>query len=135
MEKYSWNFNESAEVWYNDAYETVDECILAARNTAFEEGDEFYETVYIGENELFCPCVNADFVLEQIIEDAYEFCGEASEAWDAYDYKKHDELEELSNALTMVVDDWLKKYKREPYFWRVKNVKAYPLYERSGENG
>lgn len=127
MEKYSWNFDKDAERWYNDPHDTVEECLVAAREAESAE-EEPRICVYIGENVAFVPTVDSETVLEQIACEAFDFC-ELAEDWDIYDRKKQDELKELSEQLTSVVQDWLKKHGREPSFWRVENVKRYPLGE------
>ncbi|WP_313292601.1 hypothetical protein [Faecalispora jeddahensis] len=125
MEKYSWNFNKDAENWYNDPCNTIGECLVAAREAESAE-EEPRSCVYIGENVAFVPTVDAETVLEQIACEAYDFC-ELAEDWDIYDRKKQDELNDLSEQLTSVVQAWLKKYKREPSFWRVESVRRYIL--------
>lgn len=122
MEKYSWSFNENAEIWY-EAADTIAECISQA-SVSEERGDN--NVVYIGENVAYSVSVDAETVLEQVAEEAYDFC-ELAEDWDAYDRKKPNELEELSEQLTSVVKSWLKKYNRDPCFWRVKNIIRYNL--------
>lgn len=127
MEKFSWSFNDGDEIWCNSA-DTVDECKADAR-AAIESGEEDEsDTIYIGINESFTLCVDAESILEQIEEDASEFAGEIADDWDAFDYKTmKSELEELSERLTDVVNAWLKKNKREPNFYAVNNIKPYKI--------
>ena len=127
MEKYSWNFDEDAEFWYNDAQDTVEECIEDAKETIKENDEDWHDHVYVGNNIPFVPVVDAESVLEDIQERASEFVGEVADDWDAFNYKKHDELDELSNALSVVVRDWMKKYGYYPHFYAVENIKSYPL--------
>lgn len=124
MEKYSWNFYGDAEEWRNDPYNTITKCISVAREAEPAE-EEPRKYVYVGENVPFIPTVDAYTVLEQIGENAYEFC-ESAEDWYPQDAGQ-EELDELSGHLTEVVQTWLKKYHREPYFWQVQNIKRYPL--------
>ena len=127
MDKYSWSFNGDAELWYEGA-DTIEECTAQAK-VAIENGIEPpTDTVYIGKNTPFNPTVDAESVLETIEEQAYEFCDEAAEDWESFDPHKDSEIvSELSDALTSVVNTWLKKHDREPYFYKVDGVKAYPL--------
>lgn len=126
MEKYSWNFNKYEEHWGNDSNNTVEECIVEAKEVEKEYGKE-HDTVYIGENMPFIPSVDAESVLDDIMEQAGEFAGEVGEDWDAYDYHKQNELDELSESLTAVVNEWLKKHDRVPYFWAIERIKPYSM--------
>lgn len=129
--KYTWNFDEDAELWQNDDFSTVEECIEDANYYADEENLE-NGNVYVGEVIPFKLSVDAKSVLDKLQEDVFEFAGEASESWELYDYKKKNELEELSRALTDTVNAWLKKYKREPVFYSIQNIEAYPINKEQG---
>lgn len=123
MDKYSWSFNGDAEHWYEGA-DTIEDCIAQAKEQIAKDDD--IQFVYIGENIAFTPTVDAGLVLERIEEEAYEFC-ELAEDWEAVNYKEQEELFELSDQLTAIVQDWLKKNNREPYFYSVENIKEYSL--------
>lgn len=125
MNKYSWSFDGDAELWSNSA-DSVEDCIFQANTENGYDGYE-HETVYIGENAPFVPTVDAESVLDQMQEDAGEFAGEIGNEWYAYSYEKMDEIAELNDALTKVVHDWMRKYGYYPYFFRVDNIKPYPL--------
>ena len=130
MEKYSWDFNGEAEHWRNDPCDTVEECIAAARRAVEQKDyqtDEPPKTVFIGENVQFAPSVDPETVLEHVEEDASEFAGEVGDDWEAYDQKKKDELNELGDSLTHIVNEWLKKYGYEPDFYAIQNIKPYQL--------
>ena len=126
MNKYSYNFDENAEAWYNDSHDTIEECIDEARKY-----DDSYDTVYVGENIPFVPTVDAELLLDRISEEAYEFAGDFAENWYGYDYNKRGELDELSNELSKVVHAWMKKYGYYPEFWQVTNIEPYPLKEEA----
>lgn len=130
VEKYSWDFNGEAEHWGNDPYDTVEECIAAARQ-AVAVGDYRTDTppevVYIGENIPFAPRADPDIVLEDIQQQAADFAGDLGADWDVFDPKKQDELNELADSLSLVVNEWLKKYGHEPSFYAVQSVKPYQL--------
>ena len=124
MEKYSWSFRRDDEIWDNDTHDTIEGCIAAAKNVNHLEGGH-YAKVYIGQNEAFVPCVDASSVLESLEEDAYEFCGEIAEGWNACDLKAEKELEELNVALTTVVVAWFEKYGCTPGMYKVHGVEEY----------
>ena len=125
--KYTWNFDEDTEWWNNNEYDTIEECINAAREEIINDENDI---IYIGEIVPYEPEINADDVLEQLKDDAYNRCGETADTWLNYgedeDYAD-DEEEELSCALTQTLKDWLKKHNLEPDFCEIKNVREYSL--------
>ena len=124
MDKYYWSFDKHAEMWYESG-ESVEDCIKQAR----EMNDADYKVVYIGESVPFVPSehLNVDVLLDDLEEQAYEFAGEAAEDWRTYEYKKRAEMEELTTAVSKVVEDWLRKYGRYPTFCCIENVAEYSL--------
>jgi hypothetical protein len=83
----------------------------------------------------FAPYIDAESVLDGIQAQASDFCGEPGDEWYAYDHKKHDELDELSDELTAVVIAWFEKYGYSPLFWAVENIKEYPLSADAAQDG
>lgn len=130
VEKYSWDFDGEAENWGNEPYDTIEECIAAARQAV---ADQDYRTaappevVHIGENIPFVPRVDAESMLESIEQDAADFAGDLGGNWNAFDPKKREELTELEDSLSQVVNKWLNKYGYEPSFYAVQNIKQYQL--------
>ena len=118
--KYTWEYNDDEELWYNDLFDTVEECITNARDSYMVEPGEH---IAVGEVIPFEPYVYATTVLDQIETDAYEECGEAAEDWYTYNEKDDEKsLDELSNKLTEIVRQWLKDHGRYPYFYKIENV-------------
>lgn len=124
--RYTWSFNEDAEIWENDCYDTVEECVQAARKEN-EQEKLGYEVVYVGETEPFRIRCYAESILEQLEQDAYEQCGQVAEDWHTYNYEKDKDLLQLSDAITKVVADWLEKKDRMPEFYGIGNVEGYWL--------
>lgn len=129
-DKYNWSFDGEAEVWW-DCGASIEDCIDQAReeNTTDRGGE--YKTVFIGERVPFdiAENLNVEALLESLEEEAYEFCGDAASGWEPYDYKKPAEINELRQAVAMVVIGWLEKYGRSPRFCAIENVAEYDLYE------
>lgn len=120
--KYTWEYNDDTELWYNDLFDTVEDCIADARDNYMVE---IGETIAVGEVIPYEPYVMADNILDELEEDAYEECGEVAEDWEAYSWKDDKEsLDELSNKLTEIVKQWLKHNGTYPYFYKIKNVKT-----------
>lgn len=132
MKKYTWAYDEDAEVWSNGTYDSIEECIQAAAQEAdetdwAEEERERPAFVYVGECWAFTPSVDGEYVLDSIMEQAVEFAGEVGLDWDSYDHRKHDEIEELNEQLSNVVIAWQKKYGYEPCFYAVNDSTRYDL--------
>lgn len=125
--KYTWGFDEDAEWWDNGEYDTIAQCIEAAREEMIVGKDD---VVYIGEVVPYEPEIDADDVLERLKDNAYNQCGEVADTWLTYgkdeDYGDEEETE-LSNALTQVLRDWLKKHNLEPNFYEIHHIREYSL--------
>lgn len=130
--KYTWETSPDAEGWYNGLYDTVDECIEAARKELEGKG---IDVIYIGEAIIFEPYVDAKDIFDRLEEQAYNDCGEFAKGWRICNYSKNEDIQklnELSDKLTDIVNNWLKKYKKEPDFYNnlfypIVNIKEYGL--------
>lgn len=120
--EYTWNFNKDAELWNNEIFTTESECINDAKDYMTAES-----VVYVGEVVHFGISVDSEIMLDALEEEAFEFCGESSEGWNAYDHKKRDEINELNEQLSSIVSEWMKKYGYEPYFYAVENITQFSL--------
>lgn len=134
MNKYSWDFNEDAEIWRNDTFDTVEECLNDARRQDELYGDS-HIYIYIGENVAFAPCVDVETVLDICEENAADFCGQVGRDWDAYDHKRENELDELREAMDRVLHDWMKKHGYYPEIYSVEGMKRYDLGAQSTPKG
>lgn len=121
MEKYTWNFDKDAEMWRNDEFDTIEECVAEA-----EKENPEAEVVYIGEIVPFDFVVDSTDVLERLEEKASDF-SDIGHDWDAFSLKEKDELDELDEKLTIVVKEWMKKYGYTPTFYIVTNVSEHRL--------
>lgn len=123
--KYTWEYNDNTELWYNDLFNTVEDCIADARDNYMVE---MGETIAVGEVVPYEPYVWACDVLDDIEENAYEECGEVAEDWDTYRWKDDEEiLGELSEKLTEIVRQWLKDHGRYPNFYKIENVRTVEI--------
>lgn len=118
MKNYTWEYSQEEEIWRHDTFDTIEECVADAKeNYGLSNG-----SVFVGECVLFDTYVNAYDVLEQLKQDAFDFAGECAEGWDLF--VNMAEVDELSESLTEVVKNWLKKYNREPSFYSVGNIRV-----------
>lgn len=128
VKKYSWTFDMRDNVWTSATHDTIEECIEEAKKLAGMDIDN--QTIYVGENVLYEPYVDAIDVLELVESAASDQCGEVADDWYSYDgASMKAELAELSSKLTLVVRDWLKRNHREPFFYSIRNIKKISLLE------
>jgi hypothetical protein len=129
MDKYNWSFDGEAEIWYN-AGASIEDCIAQARYENDEEHGGEYKTVFVGERVPFniADNLNVEAMLESLQESAYEFCGDAADSWDTYNPRKPEEINELREAIALVVIVWLAKHGRSPRFCAIENVAEYDLF-------
>lgn len=125
MKKYSWDFDESAEIWDNDTFDTIEECVKDALEN--KEGDE--TSIFVGENKRFKPKVDSEIILDRMMDQAWEEVGEVAERWDSYDYSKSEEIEELDTRLTEVVMKWFEEFGYSPNMWSIENIIEVSLIE------
>lgn len=131
-DKYSWSFDEFAEIWWNGG-DSIEDCIAQAR----DQNDDGNKTVFIGENRPFVvkEHIRADILLETMEEAAFDFCGEIGGEWDAYDRRKRHELDELEAAITPIIENWMIKYNHMPHFSAVENITEYNLAHEEAPHG
>ncbi|MBC3889482.1 hypothetical protein GH810_14295 [Acetobacterium paludosum] len=137
IKKYTWDFNPDAEVWHNNTFDTVEECIEDAKAAVEDENSEFeekHDVIYIAETRQYIPTVDSGAIedmfatMADIASDEY---GELGSEWEPYDYRKTDEVEELRVSIDAVVMAWLKKHDRYPDFYGLDNIEEYPLEAQS----
>ena len=119
---YTWSWD--SEEWSNSEFDTIEECIEDAAHGMILEPNDY---IYVGTIEPFIPHIEAEDVLEDMMDVAYNKYDEASFTWEAYDYKEVEELDELTNNLNQVILDWLNKYNRMPHFGAVINIEKVQI--------
>lgn len=123
MKKYFWNFNEYEEVWGN-ACDTIDECISEAKREKVDRGiSEDY--VFIGEIEEYKPKVDIEYLIDNVMEQAYEECGECAKGW--LDGLRKEDTRKLDERLNEVFTNWLKETNNTPHFGNFIEVVKYNL--------
>ena len=127
--EYTWSFDEHAELWGNDTFDTIEDCV----EDAAEYNDEDCQFVFVGEVVPYKTSIDLESMFEKLEEQVYEEVGDAGYDWNAYDYKKQDELEELRKQLEPIIFEWQKKHGYYQEFYRIVNVKRYPLPKKGSE--
>ena len=114
--KYTWSDNQTDEIWYNDRFNTIEECV----KDAIEQGRNPGEEIAIGLCEDYVPHIDVDTLLDVANENAYEEVGEVAENWLEYTigngYKEADKLQEKINKVFI---EWLEETKQVPDFYKI----------------
>lgn len=113
-----WAFSLDGE-WYNSAtYNSFDEALKDGIEDAKAEG---CNKVYVGRVMEFIPCVNADSVIEELQQQAYDKAGEFSN-----DYLEGVSLKDrlkLEKMLTETFNQWAKETNNEPSFYTIEDTR------------
>lgn len=109
---YTWTFDK--ELWTNKMYDTIEECLKDAQQNTYGR------TIYIGEVMPHIFYIEADDILENLNKQAVYEVGDIVDGWPLC--KNAKELEELSDALTECVYDWLVKRNDLPKFYTIISV-------------
>lgn len=147
--KWYFSFVEDENWDCSEGYDSPEEALADAREAAPEEAAEMFDdpdeqqnflngSVYIGQGYKFVPEVYADFVIENIQNDAYDMCGEhcldyleAPPLKTEPDLRKqwNDRVNELGKRLTDVFTQWAKETKNEPWFTMIDDISIHPIKE------
>ena len=114
--EYSWTENQTDDIWYHGKFASVEECIKDAISCGKKPG----EKIFIGICEDYIPCLNADTLLDQVSEDAYEEVGEAAEGWPEFDRKGYKYIDKLQKKIDKAFNEWLVETKQVPCFYHIK---------------
>lgn len=120
--KYTWEYSDNEEIWRHDLFDTVEDCVLDAKeNYCVEAGTE----IVVGES---VPCeiyIDSTDVLETLENQIYDEYGEVAEGWNAFNYKEDKEkLESLSRKLSNVIRIWLQENNNLPTFYKIDNIEV-----------
>lgn len=112
IDKWAYSFNEEN---YEGSFDTKEEAIEEVK-AAYPEKT----FVHVGQLRAVRPLVDGSGICEQLIEQAYDECGEACENWLTCVDKK--EMDELTAQMTNVFYEWCKEYGHLPdNFFAIKN--------------
>lgn len=102
---------------YSGAYATREEALTAGKTHAVNLG---IDTFYIGViTEAFKPSIDADYVLETVVEDAIDRCGEYVQDY-LLDVSPED-VQELQIGLNEFLTNWIDKHNYYPDFYNVES--------------
>ena len=126
--KYTWERYRDANIWMNDKFDSVEECIEDARNNYEMDG----KTIYIGKCEsVSIGGIDFDSVLDSVEQDMYDQVGEASEGWNIGYIRGNPDraavLEKYNKKLLDLVMEYLEEIHEVPKFYKVGNIKEYTV--------
>lgn len=114
--EYSWTENKTDDIWHHGKFVSIEACIKDAINCGKKPG----EKIVIGLCEDYVPHLNADTLLDQVSEDAYEEVGEVAEGWPEFISRKgYKDVEKLQEKIDKVLNEWLEETKQVPGFYHI----------------
>ena len=118
---YTYSFD--GEYWEHEVFDSLKECLEAVKN------DEEYsktESYYIGEAIDYEISIDANEILCMIEEQTSSDVGDAADNWIADVEDIHmGYVKILSDDITKIVYNWLKKHHCLPDFKNIKNIKEF----------
>ena len=122
MSENKWCYSTDKEN-YTGIFDTKEEAIKEGKIDAIDRDKKhFYIAKAIKD---FTPCIDTDFIIELIQEDAYNNGGEWAE--DYLDDISKEQLAELDKKLNDVLSDWLNKHNLKPTWFTVEDVEEISL--------
>lgn len=115
-----WSLSEDGDgdgVWHSTAG-SREEAVAEIKNACEEEGHDFHG--YVGEvEEADVSTPDADRLLEQMGENAYEELGEAAEDWPR---ANREQVADLQRRIDHTLAEWLTTHNLWPRFFKVVRV-------------
>lgn len=126
FKKYTYELNSSKDIWTNETFDTIDECIEDAKNNYdLKIGDK----IYVGETESIDSCIDsidyADRIIGMIQEQVWDTVGEVSEDY-LNDITKEQE-KQLNDKLVEVINTWLKETNNEPKYYNIISIQEVEI--------
>jgi hypothetical protein len=118
-------FNE--EVWTSgENFDTKEEAIEAGREAIKDDKLEI-DFFWIGQIVDYIPTINEYRIIDDLVEDAAEQCGEVSDSF--LDGMTEEQIKQLGLLLNETLNKWLEETKNQPNFYRIVNVESIAVKE------
>lgn len=122
--KYTWSENLTDEIWENDRFLSIEECIDDAKNQGKPSGTK----IAIGICEDYIPHVDVDHMLDKLGEDAYDECGDVAEDFPLFEKcKGYVQADSLQKKIDKVLEDWLRETNQYPEFYHIIPLDMYEV--------
>lgn len=117
QKQYAWYRIGFYEEWSACRFDSIDECIQDAVDYGFKPGTR----INIGITHDYDPYIDAYDILEQVEDNAYEECGDASLYWLSNYWKGEGckKVEKLGKELNNVFKRWLRENNLWPTFYKI----------------
>lgn len=115
-----WAYSLDGEYYYSGSYDSFEKALTDGIKDAKAEG---YNKVYIGRVMEFVPRVDADNVIDNIAQDAYDKAGEFS--MDYLEGVSVSDRLKLETMLTETFNQWAKETNNEPRFYTVEETSEH----------
>ena len=126
---YTVNFNSlNIDEWDgSEKFSTKEDAINYAKQQ-LKSGEEKSKIIQVGEYKVYKPFVDADDLIEQVKDDAYDKTGEAGENY--LDLVSKEDREALEEIMNDAFSKWLKLTENNDHdFGTVENIETITLEE------
>ena len=115
--EYSWTENQTDDIWYHGKFDSIEARIKDAISCGKKPG----EKIVIGICEAYVPHLNADTLLDQVSENAYEEVGEVAEGWPEFEVRKgYKYADKLQEKINKAFNEWLSETQQVSSFYRIQ---------------
>lgn len=123
MKSGQWMYNFGDEECWTECeyFDTKEEAVEAGRVEAIARGEDQYQ---VGQIQDFIPKIYAEYVMEQINEDAYEECGDNV---GDYPFTNKEDQQKLQEILDEALERWMDKTNNYPTFYKIEKVEDISL--------
>lgn len=119
--KYCWGYEKDDMCNFED---TIEECLKEAADYEFYDYDGVPKFVYIGEYEPYEAGVFGESFIDDLAEEAYDFCDEA-DGW--LDDVTKEQAKDLEKRINEVIAQWLEETGNKPHFGAIGNIRCYEI--------
>jgi len=126
---YTVNFNSlNIDEWDgSEKFSTKEDAINYAKQQ-LKSGEEKSKIIQVGEYKVYKPFVDADDLIEQVKDDAYDKTGEAGENY--LDLVSKEDREALEEIMNDAFSKWLKLTENNDHdFGTIENIEVITLEE------
>lgn len=127
---YTWAESPDEEIWRNGKYDSIEECVMEARECGCRPGS----TIYVGECEDVCiGGIDLSAVLDSVEEDMYEQVGEISEDWDISRITdaRRAVYEKYEERLFNLVNDYINEIGEGRGFYQIVGVRPVVIGQQT----
>ncbi|ARF70696.1 hypothetical protein B7C51_24800 (plasmid) [Paenibacillus larvae subsp. pulvifaciens] len=116
--------------WCDDYYDTKEEAIefgIKLLNSKINEEKEEEKDRYfnVGQVVIHKPKIYAEWVIEQVVQNAHNACGEIAEEW-LLNVEKN-KIKNLEDKLNSFFIEWLKDNNQIPTFGSIQNIELFDI--------